>query len=129
MLPLLAIGGVIGAIMSVAKGASWLSDQISGAKGTGSAGGKSGPTPLTDAQASAFATTLAAQSAGQSLPPSTPIATPPNLVPQINGPDYSMLERIKAGVAAYTQIGEHYGNHAGAISHPDTNGGATPATS
>lgn len=129
MLPLLAVGGVIGAIMSVAKGASWVSDQISGTKGTGSAGGKAGPTPLTDAQASAFATTLAAQTAGQSLPPSTPVATPPNLVPHVNGPDYSMLERMKAGVAAYTQIGEHYGNHAGAIGQPSDNNGATAVTS
>jgi hypothetical protein len=129
MLPLLAVGGVIGAIMSIGKGASWLSDQISGAKGTGSAGGKAGPTPLTGAQASAFATTLAAQTAGQTLPPSTPVATPPNLVPHVNAPDYSMLERMKAGIAAYTQIGEHYGNHAGAIGQPDTNGGATAASS
>jgi hypothetical protein len=118
MLPLLAVGGVIGAIMSIGKGASWLSDQVSGAKGAGSAGGKAGPTPLTSAQASAFATTLAAQIAGQSLPPSTPVATTANLVPHVNGPDYSMLERIKAGAAAYNQIGEHRGNHAGAISQP-----------
>lgn len=122
-MPLLAVGGVISAVMSVAKGASWLADQINGTRGTASAGGKAGPTPLTDAQASAFATTLAAQSAGQSLAPSTPVAMPPNLVPQ------AMLERMKTGIAAYTQIGKHYGNHAGAISQPDANGGATAATS
>jgi len=126
MLPLLAVGGVIGAIMSIGKGASWLSGQINSSKGTGSAGGKAGPTPLTDAQASAFAATLAAQTAGQSLPPSTSVATPPNLVPQVNGTDYSMMERIRVGVAAYSQIGEHYGNHAGAISQPDASSSTVP---
>ena len=69
MLPLLAIGGVIGAVMSIAKGGSWVADQVSD-KGAASAGGKTGPKPLTEAQASSFAATLAAQNAGQTLPAS-----------------------------------------------------------
>ena len=39
MLPLLVIGGVIGAVASIAKGGSWLSSQVSDANGSASAGG------------------------------------------------------------------------------------------
>lgn len=116
MLPLVAIGGVIGAIVSVAKGASWLSDQINGTKNSGSAGGKAGPTALSDAQASSFAATLAAQTAGQSVPASAPVATASiPVVPHVNATDYSTLDRVKAGVVAYSHIGEHHGNQAGAV--------------
>ena len=68
MLPLLVIGGVIGAVMSAAKGASWLSDQLDSTKTTASAGGKPATTPATAAKMSQFAATLAAQVAGQSVP-------------------------------------------------------------
>ena len=115
MLPLIAVGGVIGAIASVAKGASWLSDQIGSAQGSGSAGGKPGPTPLSEEQASAFAATLAAQTAGQGLPPSLPVSTAPTAVPQLNGTDYAMMDRMKAGLAAYDRVGERHSNHAGAV--------------
>jgi hypothetical protein len=30
-----------------------------------------------------------------------------------------MLDRMKAGLAAYDQVGERYGNHAGAIAQPE----------
>jgi hypothetical protein len=115
VLPLIVIGGVIGAVASAAKGVSWLSDQIESAQGSGSAGGKPGPTPLSKEQASAFAATLAAQTAGQGLPPSLPVSTAPNAVPQLNGTDYAMLDRMKAGLAAYDRVGQRHGNHAGAV--------------
>jgi hypothetical protein len=121
VLPLIAIGGVIGVIVSAAKGASWLSDQVGSANGSGSAGGKKGPTPLSNQQASSFAATLAAQTAGQGLPPSLPVATSPSAVPQLNGTDYVMLDRMQAGLSAYDQVGERYGSHAGAIAQPEGN--------
>jgi hypothetical protein len=118
MFPLVAIGGAIGAVMSIAKGASWLSDQISD-KGAASAGGKAGPKPLTEAQASAFAATLAAQTAGQTVPAS-PASPPPavSAMPQVTGPDENAAARAKAGVLAYSHIGEHHGHRAGAIKPP-----------
>jgi len=58
MLPLLVIGGVIGAVASIAKGGSWLSSQVSDANGSASAGGKGGLSPLTEAQMSSFSATL-----------------------------------------------------------------------
>jgi hypothetical protein len=65
MFPIAIVGGIIGAIVSVAKAADWLSDKLDSAKGAGSVGGKPEPTKLTETQASAFAATLAAQTAGQ----------------------------------------------------------------
>ena len=121
MLPLIAVGGVVGAIVSAAKGVSWLSDQIGSAQNSGSAGNKPGPTPLSKEQASAFAATLAAQSAGQGLPPSLPVSTATNAVPQLSGTDYAMLDRVKAGLAAYDRVGERHGNHAGAVAQPGGN--------
>jgi len=108
MLPLLAIGGVIGAVMSVAKGASWLSDQLGTTKGAASAGGKAAP-PAATASKSQFDAALAAQVAGQSVPiqPSTPTAA----LPQQHGTDYATLGRLRAGVAAYSQVAEHRDNH------------------
>jgi hypothetical protein len=124
MFPLLAVGGAIGAVMSIAKGASWLSEQISD-KGAASAGGKTDPTKLTEAQAASFAATLAAQSAGQSVPASTANAAPATLVSmQANGPDENAAARAKAGVLAYNHIGEHHGHRAGAIAHPASHGSA-----
>lgn len=121
MLPLVVIGGVVGAIATAAKGISWLSDHIESAQGSGSAGGKPGPTPLSKEQASAFAATLAAQTAGQGLPPSLPLSPAPNAVPQINGTDYAILDRVKAGLAAYDRVGERHGNHAGAVAEAARN--------
>ena len=118
MFPLIAIGGVIGAVMSAAKGASWLSDQLSDT-GAATAGGKSSPTKLTEAQASSFAATLAAQTAGQSMPISTTNAAPATMASvQATGPDENAAARAKAGVLAYSHIGEHHGHRAGAIKQP-----------
>jgi len=89
MLPLLVIGGVIGAIASIAKGGSWLSDQISGSDGSASAGGKGGLTPLTEAQSSSFAATLAAQAAGQGCRPARWLlhtAPASTMIPQLHAP-------------------------------------------
>ena len=43
----IAIGGVIGAVVSAVQGADWLSDKLDSSKGAGSVGGKSGPTKKT----------------------------------------------------------------------------------
>lgn len=118
MFPIAIVGGIIGAVVSVAKAADWLSDKLDSAKGAGSVGGKPEPTKLTEAQASAFAATLAAQTAGQALPPSLPVSIAPNAIPQPHGTDYAMLDRIKAGLVAYNHVGEHRGNHAGAVAPP-----------
>ena len=112
MLPLIAIGGVIGAVMSVAKGASWLSDQLGSTQAAAaSAGSKATPPPAT-ASKSQFDAALSAQVAGHAVPvrPSTPTAAvlPPQ---QQHGPDYDTLARLRAGVAAYSHVGEHRGNH------------------
>ena len=124
MFPLVAIGGVIGAVMSVAKGASWLSDQISD-KAAASAGGKTSSASLTEAQASSFAATLAAQTAGQSVPLSTANPAPSVLASmQAAGPDENAAARAKAGVLAYSHIGQHHGHRAGAIGHPAGDGTA-----
>lgn len=121
MFPIAIVGGIIGAVVSVAKAADWLSDKLDSAKGAGSVGGKPGPTKLTEAQASAFATTLAAQTAGQGLPPSLPVSTAPTAIPQLNGTDHAMLDRMKAGLMAYDHVGERHGNHAGAVGQPEGN--------
>ena len=122
MFPLVAIGGVIGAVMSVAKGASWLSDQISD-KGAASAGGKTSSASLTEAQASSFAATLAAQTAGQSVPVSAANPAPAMMASvQATGVDENAAARAKAGVLAYSHIGQHHGHRAGAIGHPASDG-------
>ena len=121
MLPLLLIGGVIGAVASIAKGGSWLSSQVSDANGSASAGGKGGLTPLTEAQSSSFAATLAAQGAGQGMPTSTlataspaPSSAPSSaMIPQLHGTDYDSLARLQAGTFAYSHIGEQHKHHAG----------------
>ena len=129
MFPLVAIGGIIGAVMSVAKGASWLADQLDSTKGTGSTGGKAQPTALTETQASAFAATLAAQTTGQSVPVSPAAASAAPAVMQLNGTDYGELARMQAGAVAYSRIGAHHGNHAGAVKQPDPNDSTTVAQS
>lgn len=117
MLPLLVIGGVIGAVASIAKGGSWLSSQVSDANGSASAGGKGGLTPLTEAQMSSFSATLAAQAAGQGVPTSTSATASPapasSMIPQLHGTDYDSLARLQAGTFAYSHVGEQHKHHAG----------------
>jgi len=118
MFPLLAIGGVIGAVVSVAKGASWLSDQLDSTKNAASAGGKLESRPANEAKTSPFEAALAAQVAGQSLPTST--ATPSAQVASVtamqHGTDYDALARMKAGAFAYSHLGEHH-SHQKPASH------------
>jgi hypothetical protein len=115
MFPLLAIGGVISAVASVAKGASWLSGKLDSA-GAAAAGAK----PMTAAQASQFDAVLSAQVAGQSVPvsPSAPV----NVLPHQSGLDYNSLASIQAGMVAYNHVGEHRGNHAKALSSASDDG-------
>ncbi|HET7883400.1 MAG TPA: hypothetical protein VFL55_21115 [Acetobacteraceae bacterium] len=112
MFPLLAIGGVIGAVVSAAKGASWLADQLDPTKNAASAGGKSETKPATDAKATSFEATLAAQVAGQTVPASapSPAAQVANVTAAQHGTDYDALGRMKAGMFAYSHVGEHHGH-------------------
>ena len=123
MLPLLLIGGVIGAVASIAKGGSWLSSQVSDANGSASAGGKGGLSPLTEAQMSSFSATLAAQAAGQGMPTSTLATASPapasSMIPQLHGTDYDSLARLQAGTFAYSHIGEQHKHHAGEAKSAD----------
>jgi hypothetical protein len=120
MLPLIAIGGAISAVASVIKGASWLSDKLGSSQATGAAGAKPAAKPQTSAAIAPFETALAAQAAGQTLPASGSgtaagkIPTSSVTVPLIHGTDYDSLARMQAGMAAYSHIGEHRGNHPGA---------------
>ncbi len=108
MFPLVAIGGVIGAAISIAKGASWVAEQLDSTQTSGSAGGKG----EAKAAAPSFATALAAQVAGQSVPPAaTSAATSTTMIPQSHTADYDALARMKAGVLAYSHVGQHHGNH------------------
>ena len=45
---------------------------------------------------------------------------------QATGPDENAAARAKAGVLAYSHLGEHHGHRAGAIKQPA--GGASAAT-
>jgi hypothetical protein len=112
MFPLLAIGGVIGAVMSIGKGASWLSGQVDSASSGASVGGKGDSKPNAEAKVSAFESTLAAQVAGQSVPVSASALMPTAALPLTHGPDQDVLGRMKAGMLAYNHIGEHRGTHA-----------------
>ena len=122
MLPLLAIGGVIGAVMSAAKGVSWLSGQLDSTKGAASASGKAATTPATAARMSQFAATLAAQGAGQTVPVSVP--TTANVPLQQHVAAYDTAARIKAGLAAYGQIGEHRTHHSKPLDGAASDGAA-----
>ena len=113
MFPIAIVAGVIGAVVSGAQGASWLSDHIGSTKNTASAGGKSEPTSQTDAKStSPFEAALAAQVTGQSVPTSTPVtSTQSSLpVPPLRT-SYDTLARTTAGIAAYSQVGEHRNGH------------------
>src|SRR5438874_10313878 len=112
MFPLIAIGGAIGAALSVAQGASWLADKLGSTKATASPGGKA------DAQAQAlsprFEAALAAQAAGQVLPTgaaTTGLSASVAMLPTGHGTDYDALARMKVGILAYGRAGEHHGEH------------------
>ena len=111
MLPLIAIAGVIGAVMSVAKGAGWVADQVDSTKGGASVGGKGGAKAQIDAKASPFAEALAAQVAGQSVPASAAVTPMAINMPPLHGTDYDALARMKAGFTAYNHVGAHHDNH------------------
>jgi len=123
MLPLLAIGGVIGAVMSAAKGVSWLSGQLDSTKAAASAGGKAATTPATSAKMSQFAATLAAQVAGQNVPVSAQ-TTAANVPLQQHVTAYDTAARIKAGLAAYGQVGEHRTHHSKPLDGSASDGAA-----
>jgi hypothetical protein len=125
MFPLIAIGGAISAVVSVIHGTSWLSGQLGVSKAAASAGPTATAKPRADAMSSRFEAALVAQATGQTLPGSTIGATatslaPPAMTPLIHGTDYDSLARMKAGMAAYSHIGEHHGNRAGATTPPGT---------
>ena len=105
MFPIVAIGGVIGAVFSIAKGATWLAEQLDSSSAGASVGSKPEAKQVTEAKASQFESALAAQVAGQKAPVAT--AAVPSSLPPVGGPDYDALARIKAGILAYSHVGEH----------------------
>ena len=119
MLPLIAIGGAIGAVVSAVQGASWLSGHVHAAGTAASAGGKSGVTSRADAGSASFEAALAVKTAGQALPANatgaagTKAAVPSAVAPPIRGTDYDTIARMKAGFAAYSHVGERHGSHSG----------------
>jgi hypothetical protein len=124
MLPLMVVGGVIGAVVSAIQGASWLSDQL-GPSNAASVGGKGGVQAQADAKASPFEATLTAQVAGQAVPASATSAVTLNsptlsadILPVTHSTDYAALARLNAGLAAYSHVGTRHGNHAGAAKQP-----------
>ena len=126
MFPIAIIAGVIGAVVSTAEGASWVSDHLGSSKAA-SAGGKVAATSQPDAKTSAsFEAALAAQVTGQSVPAST--ATTSAAVSSVTstqqyGTDYDTLARANAGITAYGRAGEHQTNNAKAS--PDTDNPVT----
>jgi hypothetical protein len=123
MFPLIAIGGAISAVVSVVHGTSWLSGKLGMAKSAAAAGPTATANPQTNALSSRFEAALAAQATGQTLPGSTiggaaKSPTLPAMTPLIHGTDYDSLARMNAGMAAYSQIGEHHGNRAGVTRAP-----------
>jgi hypothetical protein len=116
MFPLIAIGGAIGAVVSVIQGASWLSGQLDSSKSTTSVGGKPEAKPQAQALSSQFEAALAAQAAGQTLPAAAgAVAASPAsaaILPAAHGTDYDTLARMKAGTVAYSHVGEHRSNRA-----------------
>jgi hypothetical protein len=131
----MVVGGIIGAVVSAIQGASWISDQVGPSNAT-SAGGKAAPKSSADAKASPFEAALAAQIAGQTVPASAnPVvaASTPALSavmpPLTHGTDYDALARMKAGVVAYSHIGEHRANPTGTGSSPGAAGDAAVSRS
>jgi hypothetical protein len=120
MFPLIAIGGAIGATVSIAQGVSWLVDKLDSARATPSAGGKADGKPQADARASAFEAALAAQAAGQVLPTGTgnagtaAAALPATaMISAPRGTDYDALARMKVGILAYDHVGERRDDRSG----------------
>lgn len=112
MFPLAIIAGAIGAVVSVAQGASWVQDHVASSGNASSVGGKSDTQSQSSANASSsFEATLAAQVTGQSVPTSasatTNAASSASSVLTQTTTAYDTLERTKAGIAAYSQHGEH----------------------
>lgn len=124
MFPIAIIAGIIGAVVSGAQGASWVSNHVDGSTGAASAGGKGEAKPQTDAKAPSFDAALAAQVAGQSVPasPATVAAAPSQLPLAQHATTYDTLARTQAGIMAYSHVGEHRGSHA----RPKPNGGDNP---
>jgi hypothetical protein len=114
MFPIAIIAGVIGAVVSTAQGASWVSNHLDSSKAAASAGGKGEAKPQTDAKATSFDATLAAQVAGQGVPasPAAVAAAPSHLPPPQHATTYDTLARTQAGIVAYSHVGEHHGSHA-----------------
>jgi hypothetical protein len=114
MFPIAIIAGVIGAVVSGAQGASWVSNHLGSSDAAASVGGKGEAKPSTDAKATSFDATRAAQVAGQSVPasPATAAAAPSHLPPPQHATTYDTLARTQAGIVAYSRVGEHRGNHA-----------------
>jgi hypothetical protein len=109
MFPIAIIAGVIGAVVSTAQGASWVSDQVNSSTGTVSAGGKTEAKAQTATSTSPFEAALAAQVAGQSVQASPAVTTSSsNVTPSQQVTDYDTLQRTQAGIAAYGRVGEHH---------------------
>jgi hypothetical protein len=135
MLPLLAIGGVIGALFSIGKGASWVAEHATPSQEGSASADKSAGTAQS-AQAAAFSAALAAQGAGQSVPgpavaalapgaAATTVAPTGGIVTLTQGTDYDTLARVQAGIAAYGKVGDGHAAHGGAVS-PPRNGNDPP---
>ena len=121
MFPIVAIGGVIGAVFSIAKGASWLSDQLDSSNASASVGGKGDGKTETgssaDTQTSQFEAALAAQVAGQNQPAAAVTGTTTSSTAtsatgganaatmSVVGATYDPVARMKAGLIAYSQVG------------------------
>jgi hypothetical protein len=116
MFPIAIVAGVIGAAVSSAQGASWLQDHLGASGDASSVGSKSDAKPqgASAGVSPSFQAALAAQVTGQSVP-TTAASTAPTgssvaSIPQTTS--YDMLARTKAGIAAYSQSGEHHNGHA-----------------
>ena len=107
MFPIIAIGGVIGAVMSIGKGVSWLADQLDSASNTTSTGSKGDAKTPSQTTGSAFEAALTAQIAGQKQPTAvtgtTSVASPVAV-----GTDHDTLARMQAGLLTYNYIGDRH---------------------
>jgi hypothetical protein len=106
MFPLIAIGGVIGAVMSIGKGASWLADQISSTSNSASVGGKGDSVSQSGTKANSFEAALSAEVAGQKQPAAVTTASLSATTPIASGTDHDALARMRAGLLTYSYVGE-----------------------
>ena len=116
--PLLAIGAIIGAVSSIAKGITWISHKLSGIEDAGEDDVKTGAKGAST-KATKFSDVLAAQTAGQTVPIGPSCATPTASV-TMSTPTTSRMTpsgtiglteadvhaRIQSGLAAYSRLGE-----------------------